>query len=124
MNTQLASGKAFWSCAGFTLFSALVSATFSMLALGMVGTGHQHEYALYAASRSVALLLAATFAVGRRSWGGVAAMATAMTIVQLLDTVTGILIHNPGQTYGPALFTLINLTLLIWMSLGVVRPAR
>ncbi len=124
MNTQPASGIAFWSCAGFTLFSALVSATFSMLALGMVGTGHQHEYALYAASRSVALLLAATFAVGRRSWGVVAAMATAMTIVQLLDTVTGILIHNPGQTYGPALFTLINLGLLLWMLLGAVRAPR
>jgi hypothetical protein len=118
MNKQPASGKAFWVCAGFTLFSATVSAIFSILALGMVGSGHQHEYALYAASRSVALLLAAAIAMGRRSWEGVATMATAMTVVQLLDTVTGVLIHNPGQTYGPGLFTLINLTLLMWMSVA------
>ena len=115
MTTQPATGKAFWICAGFTLFSAFISATFSMLALGMQGSGHQHEYALYAASRSIALLLATAFALGRRSWDGVTYMAIAMTIVQLLDTVAGILLHNPGQTYGPLLFTLINATLLVWL---------
>lgn len=120
MDTLRASGKAFWSCAGFTLFSALISATFASLALGMVGTGHQHEYALYAASRSIALVLATLFAISRRSWGGVAATAVAMTVVQLLDTIVGFLIHNPGQAYGPLLFTVINAALLLWMG----RAAR
>jgi hypothetical protein len=116
MSNQAAGGKAFWSCAGFTVFSAFVSATFSMLALGMVGTGHQHEYALYAASRSIALLIAAAFALGLRSLQGVVVMTVAMALVQMLDTVVGILIHNPGQTYGPLLFTVIHVALLIWMN--------
>ena len=86
----------------------------------MVGFGHQHEYALYAASRSIALVLATLFAMSRRSWGEVAAMAVAMTLVQLFDAVVGFLIHNPGQTCGPLLFAVINATLLVWMG----RSAR
>jgi hypothetical protein len=53
-------GRAFWTCAGFTLFSAIVSASFSLLSLRMAGG---HEYALYAASRSVALPLAIIYAM-------------------------------------------------------------
>jgi hypothetical protein len=28
----------------------------------------------------------------------------------------GSFIHNPGQTYGPLLFTVIHVALLIWMN--------
>ncbi|SRR5258708_2117504 len=79
-------GRAYWVCAGFTLFSAVVSAGFSLLSLRMAGG---HEYALYAASRSVALPLAAACAMALRSRGGVAALATAMTLVQLFDGIVG-----------------------------------
>jgi hypothetical protein len=115
MTKKIAGGKAFWSCAGFTLISAFVGATFSVLSLSMVGTGHQHEYALYATSRSIALLLTTAFVMIRRSWDGVIVTTIAMTIVQLLDAVVGGLTHNPGETYGPALFAIVHAMLMLWM---------
>jgi hypothetical protein len=54
-----------------------VSASFSLLSLRMAGG---HEYALYAASRSVALPLAIIYAMALRSRGGVATLAVAMTL--------------------------------------------
>jgi hypothetical protein len=116
MTQKIAGGKAFWTCAGFTLVSALVGATFSVLSLRVIGTGHQHEYALYAASRSVALVLTIIFVMLRRSWRGVVTMAVAMTIVQVFDSVVGYLLHEPSEIYGPALFAIINAALLVWMS--------
>jgi len=106
-------GRAFWTCAGFTLLSALVSMTFSLLALRMVAG---HEYALYAASRSVALPLAVLYAMIRRSRGGIAALATAMTLVQLLDGFIGLHLYDPSRTYGPIAFAGINFGLLLWMN--------
>jgi len=90
-------GRAFWACAGFTLFSAMVSAGFSLLSLRMAGG---HEYALYAASHSVALPLAVLYAMTLRSRGGVAALAVAMTLVQLFDGIIGLRLHDPGRAYG------------------------
>ena len=104
-------GRAYWTCAGFTLFSAIVSAVFSLLSLRMAGG---HEYALYAASRSVALPLGVIYAMALRSRGGVAALAIVMTLVQLFDGVVGFLLHDPGRTYGPIAFAAINFGLLLW----------
>ncbi len=106
-------GRAYWTCAGFTLFSAIVSASFSLLSLRMAGG---HEYALYAASRSVALPLAVIYAMALRSRGGIAALAVAMTLVQLFDGIVGFLLHDPGRAYGPMVFAAINFGLLLWMN--------
>ena len=105
-------GRAYWICAGFTLFSAIVSAGFSLLSLRMAGG---HEYALYAASRSVALPLAVLIAMIWRSHGGVATIAVAMTLVQFLDGIVGLRLHDPGRAYGPFVFAAINLGLVLWM---------
>ena len=75
-----------------------------------------HEYALYAASRSVALPLAVLFAMVRRSHGGMATIAVAMILVQLVDGIVGLRLHNPGRAYGPFVFAAINLGLLLWMN--------
>jgi hypothetical protein len=53
-HTQL-STRAFWICAIITVVSAVVSASFSVAAL--IGVARQDQYAMYAASRSIALLL-------------------------------------------------------------------
>jgi len=74
-----------------------------------------HEYALYAASRSVALPLAVIYAMFARSRGGMAAMAIAMTLVQFFDAVVGFRLHEPGRAYGPIAFATINVALWAWM---------
>jgi hypothetical protein len=106
-------GRAFWVCAGFTLLSAIVSVNFSLLSLRMAGG---QEYALYAASRSVALPLAVVYAMALRSYGGVAALAVAMTLVQMFDGMIGLRLHDPGRAYGPMVFAAINFGLLVWMT--------
>jgi hypothetical protein len=105
-------GRAYWTCAGFTLFSAIVSAGFSLLSLRMAGG---HEYALYAASRSVALPLATIYAMALRSRASVAALAVAMTLVQLFDGIIGLRLNDPGRAYGPIVYAAINFGLLWWM---------
>jgi hypothetical protein len=113
MKSSDALGRAYWTCAGFTMFSAIVSAGFSLLSLRMAGG---HEYALYAASRSVALPLAVIYAMAMRSRGGMAALAIAMTLVQLFDGIVGLRLHDPGRAYGPMAFAAINFGLLLWMN--------
>jgi hypothetical protein len=120
MDVTRGAGRAYWLCAGFTLFSAIVSAGFSLLSLRMVGG---HEYALYAASRSVALPLAAVFAMATRSRGGVAAMAVAMTLIQLFDAIIGFQLHDPGRAYGPLIFSALNFGLLLWMRRATATQA-
>lgn len=112
--------KAFWICADFTLLSAIVSATFSLLSLRTT-TGH--EYALYAASRSIALPVATLYAMARRSREGTAALALVMTLLQFLDGCIGFHLHEPGRAYGPVAFSAINLVLLVWMSRKPVEPS-
>jgi hypothetical protein len=113
-------GRAYWACAGFTLFSAVVSAWFSLLALQEVGG---QEYALYAASRSIALPLAAVYAMALRSRRGVAALAVAMILVQLFDAIIGFRLNDPGRAYGPLVFSVINFGVLLWMN-RTARHAR
>ena len=106
-------GRAYWACAGFTLFSAVVSAGFSLLSLRM---GGGHENALYAASRSVALPLGTVYAMALRSRSAVAALAVAMTLVQLFDAIIGFRLGDPARAYGPMVFAATNFALLLWMN--------
>jgi hypothetical protein len=104
--------------------SAIVSVTFSLLALHI---GGGHEYALYAASRSVAMPLAVLYAIIQRSRGGIAALSITMTLVQLVDGFIGLRLHDPSRTYGPMAFAAINLGLLMWMNRtapSIGKPAR
>jgi hypothetical protein len=55
MASSEVSTKVFWVCGLMALVSALVSAGFSIA--GLIGDGAGDSYALYAASRSVALPL-------------------------------------------------------------------
>jgi hypothetical protein len=114
-------GRAYWTCAGFTLFSMIVSASFSLLSLRMAGG---HEYAPYAASRSVALPLAVLYAMALRSRGGMATLAAAMTLVQLFDGIVGLRLHDPGRAYGPMAFAAINFGLLLWMNRSSATHTR
>ncbi len=110
-------GRAGWICAGFTLFSALVSAGCSLHSLHISGG---HEYALYAASRSIALPLTVLYTMARRSHGGIATLAIVMILLQFFDGIIGLRLHDPSRTYGPLAFAAINLGLLLWMNRAAV----
>ena len=98
--------RAFWICATVTAISAIVSASFSVAWL--LGAGIHDTFALYAASRSIAIPLVVLIFMGFRSRGGMVAMALTMSLVQLFDAVVGVLSHDASKTYGPLFLSLIG----------------
>ena len=105
--------KRFWSCALVTLLSAGVSAGFSVA--GLLGPGKDDSFAQYAASRSVALLLAVLIAIGIRSRMAIAFLGIAMTVMQAFDGVIGAPAHDSSKTYGPFAFAVLNALAVIWL---------
>jgi hypothetical protein len=102
----------FWLCVAITTISALVSAGFSIA--GLLGPSGGDSFTQYAASRSVALLIAALICAVVRSRTAVAALALVMTLVQAFDGLIGALAHDPAKTYGPLVFALANVAVLVW----------
>jgi hypothetical protein len=99
-----------------TLLSAGVSAGFSLV--GLFDRGSGDSFASYAASRSVALLLAVVIAICVRSRMTVAVLGIAVTLVQAFDSVIGAFAHDPSKTYGPFALALLNALLVIWLLRG------
>ena len=116
--------KPFWICASITLVSALVSAGFSIA--GLLGPTSSDSFAHYAASRSIALLIAVLCCVGVRSSAAIAALAVVMSLVQGFDGIIGARAHDPAKTYGPFVFALANVVALGWLlrSKGSLDPTR
>jgi hypothetical protein len=92
----------FWICAAIVFLNAAVSTGFSLARLLGPEGG---EVALYAASRSVALMLVVFGLLWIRSRAGMAALAFVMGLVQLFDTGIGLLAHQMGKTLGPLVFS-------------------
>jgi hypothetical protein len=105
--------RRFWTCTIITTISALVSAGFSVV--GLLAPSSSDSFARYAASRSIALLMAVLFCLGVRSREGIAALAVVMSLVQGFDGMIGILAHDPAKTYGPFAFALANFVALVWL---------
>jgi hypothetical protein len=103
--------RRFWTCTIITTISALVSAGFSVA--GLLAPSASDSFARYAASRSIALLIAVLFCLGVRSREGIAALALVMSVVQGFDGIIGMLAHDPAKTYGPFVFSLANLVALV-----------
>jgi hypothetical protein len=110
--------RRFWTCTIITTISALVSAGFSVV--GLLAPSSSDSFARYAASRSIALLIAVLFCLGVRSREGIAALALVMSLVQGFDGIIGILAHDPAKTYGPFVFALANFVGLVWL----LRPQK
>ncbi|KRC61135.1 hypothetical protein ASE14_09385 [Agromyces sp. Root81] len=101
-----ARGAAFWICYAVTVISAGVSATYSVLA---VIDGGLESDALYATSRSVALVVMALVSPMFRSDAGLLIIAVAMTIVQGVDSFIGALQGDVGKTIVPAVLCIVTI---------------
>jgi hypothetical protein len=102
-----------------------VSAGFSVV--GLLAPSSSDSFARYAASRSIALLIAVLFCLGVRSREGIAALALVMSLVQGFDGIIGVLAHDPAKTYGPFVFALANFVGLVWLlrpQKGLVQDTR
>ena len=104
---------AFWTCSIITTISALVSAGFSVV--GLFGPSGGDIFERYAASRSIALLIAVLCCIGFRSREAMAVLALVMSLVQGFDGLIGLLAHDPAKTYGPFVFALVNFAALVWL---------
>ena len=83
--------------------------------VGLLAPSSSDSFARYAASRSIALLIAVLFCLGVRLREGIAALAVVMSLVQGFDGIIGILAHDPAKTYRPFVFALANLVGLVWL---------
>jgi hypothetical protein len=113
--------RRFWGCALLTFLSAGVSAGFSLA--GLLGSGNGDDFARYAASRSVALLVTVLIAIGARSRTAIVFLGIAMTAVQAFDGVIGALAHDPSKTYGPFAFAVLNAFAVGWLLRGLDAAA-
>jgi hypothetical protein len=114
--------RRFWICAIITTISAMVSAGFSVV--GLLGPFGGDSFARYAASRSIALLLAALCSMGFRSREAIASLALVMSLVQGFDGIIGVLAHDSAKTYGPFVFALANFVALVWLLRSRKDPTR
>jgi hypothetical protein len=70
-------------------------------------------YAMYGASRSIALVLAVVTMLYLRSPVGVAAMALTMVMVQVFDALIGALSRDTMKTIGPLVLAVATLLSLL-----------
>lgn len=108
---------AFWVCAVITVISAAVSFGYSVAGL-RAASGDAVTPSMYAFARSLALLVVAVVALFTLSGAFVAAVAIAMILVQAVDAVIGVRIHDRVKAVGPAVTALVNLAGLIWLLLA------
>ena len=106
----------FWPTAAMTALSVFVSAGYSIAAVAQHGSGN--IYALYALSRSVALVPAVGYAIAKRSIAAIASTALAMSILQFIDAWIGRVQHDPAKTFGPLAFAVLNFFLLALLLRG------
>lgn len=104
-------GAAFWVCYAIASASALISAFYSLSAL--FGEGAGDTYALYAASRSIALVLAVLSVAILRSRTVLVVLALIMAVVQGLDALIGFADQDVMKTIGPAVLAIITIIAVV-----------
>ncbi len=102
----------FWVCYALTGVSAATSVGFAVA--GLVASPHD-SFALYAAGRSLVLVLLVGAILLRPLREGLALLAPAMALVQALDAVTGAIIADPVTTWGPAVLAALGVvSFAVW----------
>jgi hypothetical protein len=76
-------------------------------------------YAMYGASRSIALVLVIAAVLIFRSPVGVTAMALTMALVQIFDAGIGVLSHDAMKTIGPLVLAVATLLSLLPLLRGI-----
>ncbi len=100
----------YWTAYVVAAASALVSLGFAIA--GVVSNGSD-AFALYAASRSIALVVVVLSLAVWRSKPALVLLAVAMAICQALDTIVGMIADDPAKTYGPGALAVVGLVTAI-----------
>ena len=107
---------AYWSCAGVTVVSALVSLGYATAAVrGSAPGDPARTSSMYAFVRSLALGAVAVVVMLAQSVPALAVTALAMVLVQAGDAVVGAVIRDRLKTAGPATTAMANAVVLIWL---------
>jgi hypothetical protein len=104
-----ARGAAFWVCYAVTVISAVVSVTFAIIAVTEGGVDGDNANALYAASRSTALVVLVLVSPLFRSDAALLALAVAMTIVQGIDAFVGSIQGDLARTIWSVVLCLVTI---------------
>jgi hypothetical protein len=77
--------------------------------------GRHDQFAAYAASRSISLLVLVLACVAFRRKQPLLAFACCMSIVQFADSWIGFHANDPAKTIGPLVFAVTNGILVYWL---------
>jgi hypothetical protein len=102
----------YWICGVVSLASALISFGFSIVA-SRVPEAADHANALYALSRSVALVVLCVVPLVHQSAAWLTAAAMGMIVVQAGDALVGRVQRDIVKTFGPASLAVVTLLVLI-----------
>ncbi len=105
--------SSFLICALITLASALTSLGFSIAAYRSSDKTSRVN-AMYASSRSIAIVAICIVPFINLSNSWLIAAASIMIIAQSLDALVGIKITDKLKIFGPVITTIVNLLALIW----------
>ncbi|GLI27636.1 hypothetical protein ARHIZOSPH14_18780 [Agromyces rhizosphaerae] len=100
-------GAAYWICFAVVLLSASVSVWYSVTAV--IAGGLEDADALYAASRSVAIVVVALIVPLFPADAALLAIAVVMVIVQGIDTFVGAVQGNTLVMVGAAVLCIVNI---------------
>jgi hypothetical protein len=102
--------RRFWICAAMTTLSALTSVVTVMQQI--IASGEDSGSDFYALSRSIALIIATLGCVLSGSREALIGVAFIACLVEAFDGIIGALAHEPGHTYVPFAFAVLNVAAL------------
>ena len=103
----------FWVCAIITAVSAFTSLGFSIAAY-KVSSKTSRANSMYTAARSISLTFISLVPFFNKSASWLIAVALTMILVQFLDALIGVKLHEKIRVIGPTIAASINLFALVW----------
>jgi hypothetical protein len=117
MRTPSSSPRATRIASVITAFNVSVAAGFSILGLiypasilpaHYVPTVASSVFAMYAAARTIPLAVITLVAIFKRSGSALLTMGTLAGFIQLLDSIVGMVQHDPGKILGPLVIAVLQ----------------
>jgi hypothetical protein len=123
--------KMMWLASLVTAINVLVASGFSIAALispqsvlpaGYIPTESSSLFALYAAARTIPLVLITLAAIYLRAMSALLVLGTLAGVIQLLDAGIGLFQHDPGKFAGPLFIAAIQFSVVLLLNRSLREP--
>lgn len=117
MTTPSSSPRAMRIASATTAVNVIVAGGFSIAGLiypasimpaDYVPTAASSVFAMYAVARTLPLAVITLVAIFKRSSSALLTLGTLAGVIQLLDSIVGMVQHDPGKTLGPLVIAVLQ----------------